>query len=414
MMYPPNPLAPTLLPCPALCRLPHYTPQQLANTVWALACLHAAPPPAWAAEFQRASAAALSGMRPQEISMVLLSLAKLGMEPDRQWLAAFEAAALRQLPRCRPQHLSNMAWALTRLPTAALPARLARALAQEAVARFAAASSGNAMREMAGSGDGAGSSALGGRNSEAFTPQGLAMLAWALARLQPQVQIPSSYWEGLLAAAAPHLPAADAHALTALLWAAANVGLPPHGAWADAALRAAAAPGVLQGFTAQGLALTLWAVARLGPRPAPEQLLPLVARAGELLSTAADGHAAAVTLHALAALGFYPGSAWTAAWLEASQPRLRTWAARDLAQALWALAALQEVPPPGWMAAWSEAWAGASTGAVATGGDRRMAAIAQSRLRQQRQQARAASSQLQQQVVPRRRSGSRLHIAPQH
>jgi len=217
---------------------------------------------------------------------------------------------------------------------------------------------------------------------DVFTPQGCALVAWASVRLgcaSPALIL------GLLAVTDRQLDVADTQALSTLLWAAASVGEAPSGALLEsllAALRVRA-----KELSQQSVALVLCALAQLGWRPEPRDLLPLVSVAGELLlkglQAGSQGapRASATVLHALAVMGFYPGSVWMRAWLAQSERALQRFSTRELAQVLWALAVLGERPGDAWLSAWRAAWRGCYQPGDATAADRHMVRSATGMLR---------------------------------
>jgi hypothetical protein len=247
----------------------------------------------------------------------------------------------------------------------------------------------------------------------AYTQRDLAAIAWAAA--QRRVQLPEGVWRRLSEALCDERlgeGASSPQALAMVLWAFAAAGQQPAAGGLPAAAvveraLAAAAGQLLPSFSLQGLCMVLWAVARLGCSPQPQLLMPLVERAGQLLTSssasaaagatpsggtagsansstlspagssastrsdsntaaissgdagAAGGQAAATILYALAALGFYPGSTWMRSYQAAAAPHLGTYSARELAQVLSALALLGERPAGAFMASWEGAWAAA-------------------------------------------------------
>ncbi|KAF8061414.1 hypothetical protein HT031_004505 [Scenedesmus sp. PABB004] len=111
-------------------------PQDLANSLWALATLRVAPPPAWLAAFWPAAQAALPTFPLHELASTAWAAAALRVAVPAAWLGAFWAASGQQLarearggaagggaPPC--QALANMAHALASLGAAPPPDWLA-------------------------------------------------------------------------------------------------------------------------------------------------------------------------------------------------------------------------------------------------------------------------------------------------
>jgi hypothetical protein len=154
--------------------------------------------------------------------------------------------------------------------------------------------------------------------------QGMSMLLWALGSWQLPLQVPARQLEeGMDETAAA---AAAAAAGSALLAASAG------------ALHAGAAEG-----SAQGLAVQLWALARLGLCPPPSWLAAWLAAMWAALP-AASSHDCAMSAWALAKLGIAPPGDWLAALCGRAEQLAAGVGPQELPPLLWALARLRYRP----------------------------------------------------------------------
>jgi hypothetical protein len=103
-------------------QMPACNQQVLANTIWALARLGATPSQPFLEGFLQQCSSQLaeasgsgSSSSPQGYSNTLASLAKLQQRPGEAWLRAYVAAIQPQLRRFKPQELANTLWALAKL-----------------------------------------------------------------------------------------------------------------------------------------------------------------------------------------------------------------------------------------------------------------------------------------------------------
>jgi hypothetical protein len=152
--------------------------------------------------------------------------------------------------------------------------------------------------------------------------QGLSMLLWALGTWQLPLQTPAQ----LLEEGIEEDTAAAAAAEPALLAATA------------AALQAGAAAGC-----AQGLAVQLWALARLGLCPPPAWLAAWLAAMWAALP-ASSSHDCAMSAWALAKLGIAPPGDWLAALCSRAEQLAARLGPQELPPLLWALARLRYRP----------------------------------------------------------------------
>ncbi|KIZ05304.1 hypothetical protein MNEG_2651 [Monoraphidium neglectum] len=283
---------------------------------------------------QRRPAAAAGGARPcaQALANSAWALATLGLVPPRAWLDAWLSAALAVVDDFTAQGLSNSLWAL---------ARLGAAPDQE----WLAAACGAAARRL---GEGA------------FKPGEAAMLLHALGRLRAEP--PAGLLLAVQAAmlerdGVARLPFADA---ANALWGLAVLGERPARAWQRACLLRLQS--AVRGADAQALSTSLYAMGRLGLRPAPQWWEPvwaaLPAVLGEQQAAAAEGAAGAgargrggggsggggAAVLSSKSLALHASSAWMAeldAAVAAALPRMQP---KEAANAALALAKLPHPP----------------------------------------------------------------------
>ncbi|GBF99441.1 hypothetical protein Rsub_11927 [Raphidocelis subcapitata] len=175
-----------------------------------------------------------------------------------------------------------------------------------------------------------------------FNPQELADIGWAVAALR--LALPPGWGAAWLDATRAALPRAGELGLARLMWAAARMGLAPDDAWLNAAWEAAARR--LRSASAHSAASMVWAVCRLwaptgGPEPA--QLEALLARCAATLpqARAADVTVALMGLASCGApLDGQPAQA-AAAVMDRAASLLPSMSVRQVAQLLWAAARLR-------------------------------------------------------------------------
>ncbi|PNH09528.1 hypothetical protein TSOC_003855 [Tetrabaena socialis] len=139
---------------------------------------------------------------------------------------------------------------------------------------------------------------------DAFKPQGLSNILYALALLQPECGHQWSAVVELLAAECKRREFAgfSAQGLSSSAWALEKLGYRSDQGWFTAAVAAAARPDIMRTFTAQGLSNLWLALARVRHRPVAALLEGTIA-ASEVLRTQATGQHCANMLWSLATLG---------------------------------------------------------------------------------------------------------------
>jgi hypothetical protein len=80
-------------------KLPVFSPQALANTLWGLARLRAAPPTVWLDAAVERSFALLPLSGPQELSATLVALEALSYRPPQRWLNRWVCASPADGPK---------------------------------------------------------------------------------------------------------------------------------------------------------------------------------------------------------------------------------------------------------------------------------------------------------------------------
>ncbi|GLC74156.1 hypothetical protein PLESTF_001468000 [Pleodorina starrii] len=215
--------------------LPRMSSQHLATVLWALSSMDVRPSQAWLEAFLEASgrrmAAALTDSSqpfgPQSLAMLLGAMARLRYRPPASWMHCFMEVCRKELPAFGPHSACVLAWSLVRLSYRPR---------------------GDWRRAFA-----AGTQHL----LPAMSPLGLCLLLWSLASWRSR---PTRAWlQTAFAASAEHLHAGAA------AWersAAALEAAQPPGT-------AAAPPPPPTALRPELLAVLLWSVPHLLPRPPP-------------------------------------------------------------------------------------------------------------------------------------------------
>eukprot|EP00955_Chlamydomonas_euryale_P029874 315035-Chlamydomonas_euryale.AAC.1 len=102
-------------------------PQVLANMLWALGVLRAAPPAEWMADAAAAAAGLAHRMEPRHVSAAAWGFAALGYHPGQEWLACVLAATAPGLGAGGPRGAATLLRALGVLgyePPVPLPVRM--------------------------------------------------------------------------------------------------------------------------------------------------------------------------------------------------------------------------------------------------------------------------------------------------
>jgi hypothetical protein len=96
-------------------RLQDFTPQNLANTAWALAKLRLRPPAAWSACLLAACRRSLPAFGPMDLANVAWALGNLGVRPPREWVDDFCLCARLQLGSFGSLATSTMLYGLAQM-----------------------------------------------------------------------------------------------------------------------------------------------------------------------------------------------------------------------------------------------------------------------------------------------------------
>jgi hypothetical protein len=133
-------------------------------------------------------------------------------------------------------------------------------------------------------------------------------------------------------------PALTPRELPHVLSAAAALRRPPDRVWCVAMM--ARAHGCMDGFTAHGLAVMIWAVGRAGMRTRADWAERFLSALGERMDGGSCGRrerprelarALALAMHGIGSTGSQPGGAWMGRWLAAVHGLRRHLAPRDVA-----------------------------------------------------------------------------------
>ncbi|GAX77203.1 hypothetical protein CEUSTIGMA_g4649.t1 [Chlamydomonas eustigma] len=95
-------------------KLPHFSSQNVANTLWALSVLERKENIDFITGLLRRSSALMSQFSAQDLSNTIWSLARLGHN-DAKFIKSIIPQACHCLKDFTPQHLSNMSWSLAKL-----------------------------------------------------------------------------------------------------------------------------------------------------------------------------------------------------------------------------------------------------------------------------------------------------------
>ncbi len=200
-------------------------PQELANTMWALARLGVQPSHGWLRDTWVACLQRMRSFNSKDVAQLVYALAKLGRQPPYVTKADVAAPA-RQLPQAEWSQGNLLAAGEdTQLPP---PATAAAAGASQAAA--AAAGGGTAP----------------------------VLLDWSRV---------------LLAEAAATLGKCNGQDMANVSWGLAQLGVKPEQAWLERFARELTTRGSV--FGGGHLATCVWALGSMGFRPAPQSLLPL-------------------------------------------------------------------------------------------------------------------------------------------
>jgi hypothetical protein len=310
------------------------------------------PGTAFQAAWERAAVAGAARFRPRDVAGAAWCYGQLRLQAGPAWGSARDALYEALAPDMRPEELAAVYWGHGRLGVA--PTRSSR-VALGTAAAAACASGMLGAREVANVLWGAASWATppvhGAGGGSAFGPPGWRLTAaWA---------------EGLAASGTPRLREASAQELSNVAFAMARLGAAPERPWRDAFYAAFAVRLADRSATPQHLAATLYALSsltppRLGgsrgvPEVPPERWLAAfwVASKGALSRSSAQQ--VANTISAAARLRVLPPPEWLAAFWLRSAALLRGATATEVSSTLAAAAALDQQPPPAWQRAlWTE------------------------------------------------------------
>jgi uncharacterized membrane protein YgcG len=361
---------------------------QAVSCLWALAKLGAAPPPGWVRGVVGAAALGrpegLQQLQPRSLVALMWALARLRAPLSGDEARALLLTAAADAPALGPQGLAMTAWAAARLglARAAGPAA-AHAWADEwagalercalgagahdvALALWAAATLDMPRGGGASGGDGGRSNGScgeqgGGGSAHARGGDGDSSSAQGATRWRP----PPALLEALAMRVAAEAAASDPRAATGSdavrgagaselavsLWALGRLGFRPPAitlrALADALLAAADAGALAP----RGYTMAVCALAALRAPPGPRWLDALLRCAFQVLPLFTPREAAGL-LAGLAALRHIPGAAWMDVWWWDTAGKLPDFGPQELANSLRAAVELGQAPPLPWLRAW--------------------------------------------------------------
>jgi hypothetical protein len=300
---------------------------------------------------------------------------RCSMDGRQHLLEQLSLAVADAWPRMSAASMTGAAWSLAvlgeALPEALLPAvgasllDMAQALQQAGQATHAGQRSSSSSNSNSNSSSSVELGRAGYNTAE--LPRQLVVLLWSLARMgidpgelqaapkgeqqQDAGSSSSSLVHAVLQSLLPVLPSLSFQGLSMLLWALGTWRLPVHlpagpAAAVGAALLAASAGALQAGAAegcAQGLAVLLWALARLGLCPPPSWLAAWLAAMWAALP-AANSHDIAMAAWALATLGVAPPGDWLAALCGRAGQLAPVLGPPELPPLLWALARLRYRP----------------------------------------------------------------------
>jgi hypothetical protein len=315
-----------------------------STLVWAIARLRYLPPRRVLSPLLRAALAKVPRASPQAAALTLYAAALL-LAPTaasgaaapgllQAWVRALEGAEAR-LGELGPQGLTMVAWAAAQL-------RLARPRRSRRSGSGGDNDGGSSSSGGSSSGNGGGDTASGG-DGDASQGALEADLQRAFLRV--------------LGASRPQLGATTSQGVAVQLWAAARMGcsLPP--GWAEAAV---ARQAQYAGRTRpQAVALTLWALATLAKEQEPQPQPPPPQQQQQEQQQQQQEQQQQQHQQQQQQQQQQPeaGQPWASAAVHAdlsrllapTAERLGEWGPQDLAMAAWALARLGLAPPEGWL-----------------------------------------------------------------
>ena len=199
---------------------------------------------------RRVAALAVSAQcSPQDLANSLWALAKLGCSVEPTLVDAMGTALHHAMPNFKPMELSCTAWAMAKLQLGLEPTGLVQAL-HEALHGDGSDGKGG------GKGSGKQVGRQGSQALQGLSAQGAANCLWALARLEPAP--PAPLVTALLAQSARQASALTPQGLANVCSAAARLGAP-----ADVPLRLLANVRVVEALGASDVAEVAWALGRL-------------------------------------------------------------------------------------------------------------------------------------------------------
>ena len=333
----------------ALCA--QMTPRDLVASLRGCARLSHDPGSAFQAAWERAAVAQAARFRPRDVAGAAWCYGQIRLRAGPAWGAARDALYEALAPDMRPEELAAVYWGHGRLGVA--PTRSSR-VALGAAAAAACASDLMGSRELANILWGAASWSAppvhGAGGGSAFGPPGWRLTAaWA---------------EGLAASGEPRLREASAQELANVIFGLARLGAAPERPWRDAFYAAFGIRIADRSATPQHLAATLYALSSLTPPRGGARGVPEVPPAAWLdtfwqASRAAlprsSAQQVANTFSAAARLRVAPPPEWLAAFWPRSAALLRGGTPTEVSATLAAAAALGVTPPPAWTRAlWTE------------------------------------------------------------
>jgi hypothetical protein len=291
---------------------PRMNPQDVANTMWAMAKLKmpltGSLPDALGAAAEREA----RSMNPQNVANTVWAMATLNMQPTGNLRDALWAAVEREARSMNPQAVTNTVWAMATLnmpPTGSLREALWTAAEREA---------------------------------PRMNPQAVANTVWALVTLN--MLHPGSLRDELWAAAEREARGMNPQGVANTVWAMATLNISPTGGLRDALW--AAAERETRSMNPQGVASTMWAMATLN-MPPTDSLRNALWAAAERKASSMNPQDVAFMVWAMATLNMPPTDSLRDALWAAAEREARSMNPQEVANTVWALAKLNISPTGG-------------------------------------------------------------------
>ncbi|KAA8498268.1 Tbc2 translation factor, chloroplastic [Porphyridium purpureum] len=342
--------------------LSSFSAQGLANAIWAWGKLEIPLPDSflnsWYQGFQRE----ISNFTPQNLSNSIYALACLGIVPDQErFLNLFVSAFKRNVNDFKPQHLANTLWAISKLG----------AVPQRDFVSFWFAGFDRALNNFNHTELSSIFWAFGNMAQTGYQPPSifmkkltsafendmsrargreLAAVMWALGQLDLKPEM--RFLDAWMRAFRRNIGTANSQALTNVIWALSKLELRPAAdfvaAWKERYMSC-------DDQTGAGLSSALYALARLSITP-EVRFLEFWYRSMIPCLPSADGHTLSQSMYAFGRLDIVPAEEFLTQWLGFFELKLEHVNQQDLSLSLWALARLDIRPDEVFLNKWTEAF----------------------------------------------------------